>query len=104
MKQPATLLQNRRLDLEDGFIIQIKIWRLPYVTAERPHGVKYSLFYGREGERIIAYDNETGKGDHRHLGDREEPYIFVTMTKMIDDFWADVSAYQRSIATDRKES
>jgi hypothetical protein len=30
-------------------------------SDDRPHGLKYSLFYGRPGERIIAYDNETGK-------------------------------------------
>lgn len=86
----AILIENRRLDLHGGAIIQIKIWRLPAKTSERPHGLKYSLFYGRKGERIIEYDNETGKGDHRHYRDREEPYRFTTMEKLITDFWSDV--------------
>ena len=30
------------------------------------HGLKYSLFYGAEKARLIGYDNEAGKGDHRH--------------------------------------
>lgn len=87
---PAILLQSRRLDLANGTIIQIKIWQLPHTTAERPHGLKYSLFYGRKGERIIGYDNEAGKGDHRHYRDREERYSFTTMEKLVADFWNDV--------------
>jgi hypothetical protein len=86
----ATLIQNRRLDLRNGTIIQIRIWKLPDTTDERPHGLKYSLFYGRPGERIVGYDNERGKGDHRHYRDREEVYTFTTMEKLIADFWTDV--------------
>jgi hypothetical protein len=69
---------------------QICVWRLPRLTHERPHGLKYSLFYGRPGERIICYDNEAGKGDHRHYRDREEAYAFVSLEKLIADFEADV--------------
>jgi hypothetical protein len=87
---PATLIYDRKLLLPDGMILQVRIWRLPQANAERPHGLKYSLFYGRPGERIIGYDNEAGKGDHRHYRDREEPYVFETMDKSIADFEADV--------------
>jgi hypothetical protein len=90
MVASAALIQNRRLHLRDGTIIQIRIWKLPIGNAERPHGSKYSLFYGRPGERIVGYDNERGKGDHRHYRDREERYAFTTMEKLIADFWADV--------------
>lgn len=90
MRRPARLLQSRRLDLANGLIVQIKIWELPGATDERPHGLKYSLFFGRDGERIIGYDNEAGKGDHRHYRDREEPYRFTTMENLIADFWNDV--------------
>lgn len=77
--------------LADGCIIEIRIWRLPAVSSERPHGLKYSLFYGRPGERIVAYDNEAGKGDHRHLREREEPYRFTSMEKLMADFERDVA-------------
>ncbi len=56
------------------------------------HGLKYRLFYGRKGKRIVGYDNERGKGDHRHYGDREEPYVFTTMEQLLDDFERDVVA------------
>jgi hypothetical protein len=86
----AVLIQNRRLYLHDGMIVLIRIWKLPANNAERPYGLKYSLFYGRPGERIVGYDDERGKGDHRHHRDREEHYAFTTMEKLIADFWADV--------------
>jgi hypothetical protein len=89
----ASLIENRKSVLESGAIIQIRVWqirvwRLPRPT--RPHGLKYSLFYGRPGERIVGYDNEAGKGDHRHYRDREEIYIFVSLERLIADFEADV--------------
>jgi hypothetical protein len=86
----ARLIENQKLTLDDGSIIQIRIWRLPYVTLERPHGLKYSLFYGRPGERIIGYDNEAGKGDHRHYRGREESYRSTTFEDLILDFKNDV--------------
>jgi hypothetical protein len=86
----ARLVENQKLTLDDGSIIQIRIWRLPGVTVERPHGLKYSLFYGRPGERIIGYDNEAGKGDHRHYRGREENYRFTTFEALILDFMNDV--------------
>jgi hypothetical protein len=52
--------------------------------------LKYSLFYGRDGVRIVGYDNERGKGDHKHLGEMETRYRFVSMEKLVADFLADV--------------
>jgi hypothetical protein len=63
---------------------------LPAATAERPHGLKYSLFYGRPGERIIGYDNEAGKGDHRHYRGKEKSYRFTNYENLIRDFMDDV--------------
>jgi hypothetical protein len=87
----AAPIENWKLVLDDGSIIQIKIWRLPTATRERPHRHKYSLFYGRPGERIVGYDNEAGKGDHRHYRGREETYQFTSYEKLIGDFMNDVS-------------
>lgn len=94
----AVRIEDRKLVLENGTIVQIRIWQLPAATAERPHGLKYSLFYGRPGERIVGYDNEAGKGDHRHYRDREEPYAFVDFGTLIADFWRDV---KREIENER---
>lgn len=93
----ATLILDRKLILDGGAIVQIRVWRLPSATPERPHGLKYSLFFGRNGERIVGYDNEAGKGDHRHYREREESYRFTTLERLIADFEADV---RREIANE----
>lgn len=53
-----------------SLIVEAVIWQLPEPTADRPHGLKYSLYCGRDSACIVRYDNETGKGDHVHYGDR----------------------------------
>ena len=73
-----------------GGVIEMVIWQLPEPTAERPHGLKYRLVYAVGDARVVGYDNETGKGDHRHLGERELPYLFVDVNTLVADFYADV--------------
>ena len=90
MRARASIIYEVKRLLENGAIVQIRIWRLPAPTPERLHGLKYSLFYGRPGQRVIGYDNETGKGDHRHYGKTEEPYHFVSLDKLLEDFDLDV--------------
>jgi hypothetical protein len=87
----AALIYHDKAILADGGIVEMKIWKLPQGSAERPHGLKYSLFYGRDGERIVGYDNEAGKGDHRHHRGCEEAYRFSTVEQLVADFLADVN-------------
>jgi len=91
----AALLLHRKRRFDDGAISEIKLWLLPNPVRGSRHLFKYSLFYGRHGERLIGYDNEAGKGDHRHYGDREEPYLFTTPERLITDFLADLRAMRR---------
>jgi Family of unknown function (DUF6516) len=93
----ATLIYRDKMDWPDGHILEMTIWRLPSVSDERPHGLKYSLFYGREGKTIIGYDNETGKGDHRHIGGREVTYVFRDVATLVADFLADVRSERGEI-------
>ena len=84
----ATLILDSKTVLQDGRIVQRTIWRLPGHEAERPHGFKYRLYCGRNGETIVRYDNEAGKGDHRHVGAREveSDYGFTTLVQLLQDF------------------
>ena len=86
----AALLIHERMLFEDGFLIEIKVWRVPEPVPSSSHRLKYSLFYGRPGARIVGYDNERGKGDHRHYNQQEQPYKFVSVEKLLADFKADV--------------
>lgn len=76
--------------LPDGSLVEMVIWQLPSVSDDRPHGLKYRLFYGRDGKRIVGYDNERGKGDHKHLLNIEKRYKFISVEKLIADFLADI--------------
>jgi hypothetical protein len=82
--------------LPDGAIVEMLIWRVPEPVPPTTHGLKYRLFYGRNGQRIVGYDNERGKGDHRHVGGREYRYRFSTVEQLVADFLADVEQQRRS--------
>jgi hypothetical protein len=79
-----------RAEFPDGAIVEMTIWCLPAPVLGSGHPFKYRLFYGWPGQRIIGYDNERGKGDHRHIDGREEPYSFSTVENLTADFWADI--------------
>jgi len=74
----------------DGAIREMVIWELPKSSPERPHGLKYRLFYGYPGQYLVRYDNEAGKGDHRHYEDREENYSWESVEQLINDFRTDI--------------
>ena len=86
----ALLAYHDKQVLSDGTLVEMKIWAVPQPVPGSRHTLKYSLFYGRDGERLVGYDNERGKGDHRHVAGRQEPYVFTTVEPLIEDFKADV--------------
>jgi hypothetical protein len=53
---------------------------------------KYRLYYDWSGVRIVDYDNERIKGDHRHLDGKEGRYSFTSVDQLVSDFLADVRA------------
>lgn len=86
----ATLIIHTKAVYDDGSIVEMTVWRVPRRVHGSDHEFKYSLFYGRDGARIVGYDNEAGKGDHRHVDGDETPYTFATIEQLIEDFKADV--------------
>ena len=74
-----------------GRIIEVVVWHLSEPLPGSSHSYKFRLFYGKaDGSCIVRYDNERGKGDHRHVGGGEEMYQFTTLRKLIEDFEADI--------------
>jgi len=86
----AELLLEQRVDFEDGAILEMVLWHVPSPVPQSTHSLKYSLFYGRPGVREVGYDNERGKGDHRHFQGTETAYVFTSVERLIADFWLDV--------------
>ena len=62
------------------------------MSAQNEGRTALSPLYGRAGVREVGYDNERGKGDHRHFQGAETPYTFSTVERLITDFWSDVRA------------
>ena len=91
----AELLIRERRVLEAGFI-EVIVWRLPVPLSGSTHNLKYRLAYVVESECVLRYDNEAGKGDHRHAGTRQTPYRFVSVDQLLDDFLADVAAWNEA--------
>ena len=54
---------------------------------------RYRLAYVVDGECVLRYDNEAGKGDHRHYGANESSYVFSTPEKLIGDFQRDIARW-----------
>jgi len=90
------LIYRERFIYADGAIREMVLWQLPEETAEKPHGMKYRLYYGlADGTCIVRYDNETGKGDHRHIRGREEPYQFKDVETLVANFLEDIEKERR---------
>lgn len=87
------LLRERVVIAEDAFV-EIRIWRVPSPVLGSRHAFKYALAYVVRQACVLRYDNEAGKGDHRHIGDRETAYRFTTPEKLLADFWKDVDAWE----------
>jgi hypothetical protein len=88
------LLRERHVLAEDAFA-EIVVWRVPRPVRGSAHSLKYRMALIVRGECILRYDNEAGKGDHRHRGDREMPYSFSSYERLVEDFWADVESWRR---------
>lgn len=74
--------------------MEVVVWDLPGTVRGAGHRFKYRLAYVVEGQCVLRYDNESGKGDHRHFGDTEEPYVFVSVDQLLEDFLADVARWK----------
>lgn len=73
-----------------GGVVEIVIWRVPEPVPPSEHPFKYRLVYIVGGKRVVGYDNERGKGDHKHVAGHEKPYHFTDVDKLFADFWRDV--------------
>lgn len=93
----ATPILDYRQSVPGDLIVAVKIWRVPAPVQGSSHPFKYSLFFGRPGERLVGYDNERGKGDHRHYGAHEETYTFVSIERLMTDFGADIQRVKGSL-------
>ena len=88
------LMDERHVVAEDAFV-EIVIWQVPQRVRASTHRLKYRLALIAAGECVLRYDNEAGKGDHRHVGEVETPYRFQNPAQLLTDFWSDVENWRK---------
>ncbi|WP_375404635.1 DUF6516 family protein [uncultured Sphingomonas sp.] len=90
----AELRLRERIGLSETTFVELVVWRLPAPLAGSEHSFKYRLALVDAGVCVMRYDNEAGKGDHKHLGEVEVDYPFRGLNSLMTDFWADVAAWR----------
>jgi len=89
----AVLLERERIVLTGSAYAELVVWLTPQPQRGSRHRYKYRLALIVEGDCVLRYDNEAGKGDHRHLGSRELGYDFSDLDTLRADFWKDVETW-----------
>ena len=90
----AVVLLEERHDLAENRFVEMVVWQVPSPVSASLHLFKYRLAFVVNGECVLRYDNEAGKGDHRHVGAVESPYTFTTPEQLYADFMADVTNWR----------
>ena len=74
----ARLMFNERYILSENSFVEMIVWLLSSTLSGSRHGFKYRLALVVDGNCVLRYDNEAGKGDHKHIGEDAKPYIFTS--------------------------
>ncbi|WP_298435198.1 DUF6516 family protein [Ottowia sp.] len=90
----AELYRTRIVYTERAFA-ELVLWRVPVPVKGSAHDYKYRLAYVVDGVCVVRYDNEAGKGDHRHFGPQESSYAFTAPEALLADFQRDIARWNR---------
>lgn len=89
----AHLFLRRRFEVDAATFAEMVIWAVPEPVPPSVHSFKYRLVLIHRGERVLGFDNERGKGDHRHDGPVEAPYAFRGVEQLVADFLSAVDGW-----------
>jgi hypothetical protein len=92
----AKSLLRHKLVTEEGDIEEHVVWAVPK-SLLFPEGVKYRLAFIPRSTRMAAvlFDNHHPKGHHRHWEGHEEPYEFVNLHQLKNDFEREVARWKK---------
>ncbi len=82
----ATELIRDRIVFSESAFAELVLWRVLQPVGGSDHNFKYRLADVVDAVCVVRYDNERGKGDHRHFGERESAYTFISPNQLISDF------------------
>jgi Family of unknown function (DUF6516) len=89
----ATLLIRDRIVLSESAFAELVLWQVPKPVSGSSHSFKYRLAYIVNGVCVLRYDNEAGKGDHRHFNDVESDFTFTNPADLVAAFQADIARW-----------
>ena len=89
----TVLLLRTRIVYSTTAFAELVLWQLPKPLPGCTHRFKYRLAYVVRETCVLRYDNEAGKGDHRHYAGKERAYGFSDPDKLIADFQADIARW-----------
>jgi len=98
----AVLIFAKKDYTSEGDIYEAIIWKVD-INEDFPYGIKYRLVYIHNRIRVLGYDNEKGKGDHKHYLGREEKYIFVDVGALLSDFHKDIEKIRKGLYENQKD-
>ena len=73
----------------------MKVWKVPK-SKDFPDGVKYSFVYIHNGKRVLGYDNERGKGHHKHIKGKEAEIEFKDSESLLLQFKREIEELMES--------
>lgn len=93
---PAQLLYRKREVFQgENAFYEIVIWIVDPSVRGSNHEYKYRLAYVVNDICVMRYDNEAGKGDHKHIGDNEYPTSFADIHDLLEQFHNDMIMLRR---------
>jgi hypothetical protein len=90
----AEQIVQDRFPIDDNSFVDLVIWRLPQPVRGCDHSYKYRLAFIENDLCVVRFDNEAGKGDHMHIGRREFPFHFKSISELYDDFYKEVDKWR----------
>ena len=89
----AVALVRTRITFSETVFAELVLWRIAAPVTGSTHEFKYRLAYVVDGVCVLRYDNEAGKGDHRHFNKKQAAYTFKTAGKLVADFQRDIARW-----------
>ena len=86
----ARELFNRRVPVAEQAFAELVLWEVLAPLSGSKHCYKYRLVFVVDGACVLRYDNEAGKGDHKHVRGKEVKYRFASVDKLVADFFEEV--------------
>jgi hypothetical protein len=96
----ARELFNRRVSDAEQAFAEMVLWEMPEPLSGSKHRYKYRQAFVVAGKCVMRYDNESGKGDHKHVSGKEVKYRFVSADKLVADLFEDVKRWRNENSND----